>query len=156
LAALAGMKAGTRGPLPWPIEREPGAAPRARRQSPQRLDDAGVKAASRERFAHDRFLEAPIGLIGQVLKRAAATRAGMPAARPLPGAGSQNVDNGADAALVTHCTEPSAHAVSRSGEGEIDRFPRMDCDAVAPRADAFHRELDHLTRCATHVPGFRA
>src|SRR5690348_4407827 len=99
-----------------PVQSEARASTDPRRQPSQRLDDIRVEAAPREGRTHGRFLERAIGIVGEMLKRAAAASAEVSAGGRLPHAKSEDFDDSAEAALVARRAEPCANAVAGRGE----------------------------------------
>jgi hypothetical protein len=111
-------------------------APPCRRDNLQRLHEARLDTDPFERAVKSAELECSIGSLVEMLQRAAAAMAEMPAGGfGAPAPGGQPLDNPAFAPAAAAGAEPDTYMVARHREGQKHRLAVMFGDPVAARAD---------------------
>ena len=129
------------------LQREARPPPRAGRHAAERRELLRHKRVLAERGLDLLLLRRDIGALRQMLERAAAAAAEMPADRRRALARREHRDQLGGTPLAAAFAEARGDAVAGRGKGNVDRPAVMDGNAVAPRADALdderHRRFTH-------------
>jgi hypothetical protein len=150
----AGIEADRRGAGARMLHAKARATARAWRHAAERRHFLRRETVLSERGRDLRFLGPAIGILGEMLQRAATAGAEMRANRCRTLARRQYLDELAGASLAALGAKPRAHAIAGRGQGNIDRTAGVAGDAVAAPADAVDDQC-HLRRALLPHGGVR-
>ena len=127
-----------------PHQAKPGASPRSR-DDPQWLHQARIDTDPFERTTERAELDCPIGCWIEMLQRAAAAMAEMPARGiGVPRPGREPLDDLALASSAAAGAKPRADAIARDSEGQKDWLASVLGDTVSLRAESLDQKLDGI------------